>query len=476
MRAAVEPSRRARLALRIPALIRAAMVIPATALPWIVLAAIAVPWGVATPTEGPEHSRGKRTRGGKTETTRTAEARPDFEGLAARQAEETIADRRWLHEHPELSMREHRTQEWIRRRLAAIPGINFVDGEWGTGLVALLRGGKPGPLVAWRADIDALPITEETGLPYASTAVDTLNDRQVGVMHACGHDIHAAVLLGTARLLSETRAEMPGSVLFLVQPGEEVGEGAELLIRGGVLEKSGSPVAIFGIHDHPTLLSGQVGYCPGWATANVDDFRIKVLGKGGHGAYPHRTVDPVLIAAQIVIGLQSIRSREVDTSERAVITVGSIRGGNTSNIIPEEVELRGTVRSLDPQVREQIREAVLRTAKGIAQAAGAPEPEIRYRYGTPSLYNHPDEVERAARVLRRVAGEDQVIRYEPGMGGEDFAYYTQKIPGFMWRLGVARPGEHQNLHSPDFNPDEAAIPLGVRLAAEVLWERLEAEE
>lgn len=421
-------------------------------------------------------SPGKGSRGGTAVTMKAVQARPDFEALVAAQAEETIGDRRWLHQHPELSMREHRTQAWIRERLLAIPGIELVEGEWGTGLVALLRGGRPGPLVAWRADIDALPITEETGLPYASIAADTLDGRQVGVMHACGHDIHAAVLLGAARVLSQSRVEMPGSVLFLVQPGEEVGEGAALLIREGALVKAGTPVAIFGIHDHPTLLRGQAGYCPGWATANVDDFRIKVLGKGGHGAYPHRTVDPVIIAAQIVIGLQSIRSRELDTAERAVITVGSIRGGNTSNIIPDAVELRGTVRSLDPEVREQIREAVLRTAKGIAQAAGAPEPEIRYRYGTPSLYNNPDEVERAVRVLRRVVGEDQLIRYEPGMGGEDFSYFTRQIPGFMWRVGVARPGEHQNLHSPDFDPDEAAIPLGVRLAVEVLWERMEAGE
>jgi len=402
--------------------------------------------------------------------------RPDFAALAARHAEQTMADRRWLHQHPELSLREFKTQAWLRDKLREIPGIEFVEGEWGTGLVAILRGGRPGPLVACRADIDALPVTEATGLDYASTATDTLNGRKVGVMHACGHDVHAAVLLGAARVLSEVRETLPGSVLFLLQPAEEIGAGAYALIEAGALRAAGRPVAIYAIHDHPTILSGQVGYCPGWSAANVDDFRIQVLGRGGHGAYPHRTIDPVVIAAEMVLAFQKIRSREIDANSPAVITIGAIRGGTASNVIPDRVELHGTARSLDPAVRERIRDAIIRTAKGIAEAAGAPEPEIRYNYGTPSMYNHPVEAERAAAVLRRVLGEENVLHYAPGMGGEDFCWYGREIPAFMWRLGVGRPGEQQSLHSPTFVPEEPAIPLGARLMAEILWERLACGE
>jgi amidohydrolase len=390
-------------------------------------------------------------------------------------AERTIADRRWMHQHPELSRREFRTQEYLRSRLLEIPGVELIEGKWGTGLVAVLRGGKPGPLVGYRADMDALPITEETGLPFASTAVDSLRGREVGVMHACGHDLHCAVLLGIARVLSQARADLPGSVLFLLEPAEEVGEGAETLIKGGALAVAGRPVAIYAIHDNARQPYGQVGWCPGYASANVDDFRVRVIGRGGHGAYPHRTIDPVVIAAQMVLGLQSIRSREIDTTDRAVITVGTIHGGDASNVIPDEVELRGTVRSLDPEVREQIRSAVLRTVTGIASAAGAPEPDIHYGWGIPSVYNAPDLVEMTLPTLRRVLGEENVVQYEAGMGGEDFSLYQRELPGFIIRLGVGRPGREMTIHSSSFDPDERGIPLGVRVMSEVLWERAARE-
>jgi amidohydrolase len=401
--------------------------------------------------------------------------RPDFDVLTTAVAEQTIADRRWMHQHPELSLREFRTQEYLRARLTEIPGIELIEGEWGTGLVAALRGGKPGPLVGYRADMDALPITEETGLPFASTVIDSFRGRQVGVMHGCGHDLHCAVLLGIARVLSQARADLPGSILFLLEPAEEVGEGAELLIKGGALTAAGRPVAIYAIHVNARQPYGQVGWCPGYASANVDDFHVKVIGRGGHGAYPHRTIDPVVIAAQIVLALQSIRSREIDTTNRAVITVGSIRGGEVSNVIPDEVELRGTVRSLDPQVREQIRDSVLRTVKGIAAAAGAPEPRIRYGWGTPSVYNDPDLVEMTVPTLRRVLGDDNVVQYEPGMGGEDFSFFQRELPGFIIRLGVGRPDRDMTIHSSGFDPDERGIPLGVRVMSEVLYERAVTE-
>lgn len=402
----------------------------------------------------------------------TAAGGPDFAPLVAVHESQAIEARRWIHEHAELSLREVGTRDWIRGRLQEIPGVEFVEGEWGTGLVATLRGGRPGPIVAYRADIDALPLTEATGLPFACQATDTIGGRTVGVMHACGHDLHAAILLGTARVLSAVRDSMPGSLLLVVEPAEEIGAGAAALIRAGLFEDGRRPEAIFAIHDHPSLLTGQVGFCPGRSTANVDDFRIAILGSGGHGAYPHKTIDPIVVAAETVIALQSIVSREVDPAQQAVITVGSIHGGTASNVIPDRVELSGTVRSLEPDVRAQLQAAVIRTVEGIAAARGAPKPEIEYILGTPSMYNDPALVEETLPVLRRVAGEANVIRYEAAMGGEDFSEYEAIVPGFMFRLGVGRPDRPMTTHSPTFDPDERAIPIGMRLMAEILWDRL----
>ena len=205
----------------------------------------------------------------------------------------------------------------------------------------------------------------------------------------------------------------------------------------------------------------------------MDEFRVRVLGRGGHGAYPHMAIDPVVIASQTVMALQTIVSREVDAARQAVITIGSIQGGNSSNVIPEFVDLRGTVRTLEPDLRDHVRDAIVRTIKGIAAAAGAPEPEINYIYGTPAMYNDPALVEETLKTMRAVIGDENVIRYEPAMGGEDFAYYQSQVPGFMFRLGVGRPDRPMSLHNPSFDPDERAIPLGVRLMCEILWDRLE---
>lgn len=426
-----------------------------------VLAAWAATCGVAL-AEGPTGTAGA------TETTGV-----DWTALADREAARAIQDRRWMHENAELSLREFKTQAYLTKRLAEIPGIEQVEGAWGTGLVAILRGGRPGPLVAYRADFDGLPIREETRLPFACTRTDTLAGREVGVMHACGHDVHTAILLGAARVLAGMREALPGSILFVLEPAEEVGAGAPALIQAGLFEDGRKPQAIYAIHDHPTLFYGQVGYCPGHSTASVDDFRITVTGKGGHGAYPHKSIDPVVIASEMVIAFQSIVSREVDAAEEAVLTVGSIHGGTASNIIPDEVVLRGTVRTLTPGARELIHAALLRTANGIATAHGAPEPKIEYSFGTPSMWNDPDLVERTLPVLRRGVGESNVIRYEAGMGGEDFSFYQQVVPGFMFRLGVGRPDRPMNIHSATFDPDERAIPLGIRLVTEILADALE---
>jgi amidohydrolase len=407
-----------------------------------------------------------------TMTGRPAGGSPEFETIVRARAEETIENRRWLHRNAELSLREFETQKWVRARLEAIPGVELVPGAWATGLIATLKGGRPGPVVAYRADMDALPITEETGLPFACAATDTMGGSTVGVMHACGHDMHTAMLIATAQALSEVRDQMPGTVLFVLEPGEEVGAGAVNLIRAGAFDGARRPEAIYAIHVHPTLMPDQIGYCPGQSTANVDEVRIRVLGRGGHGAYPHKTIDPVVIACQMVIGFQTIVSREVNANDSAVISVGAIHGGSSSNVIPAFVDLRATVRTLTPEARTIVQDAIIRTAKGIAAAGGAPEPEITYILGTPAMYNDPKLVDETLPGLRRAAGDANVIRYEPALGGEDFSEYQKILPGFMFRLGVGRADRQMSNHSPTFDPDEAGLALGVRAMCEILWDRL----
>lgn len=401
-----------------------------------------------------------------------AAADPDFDALVRSREGRLLEWRRWLHAHAELAFREHATQAWMRERLLEIPGVRLVEGDWKTGLVAILEGGKAGGLLAYRADMDGLPITEATGLAFACARADTLGGRDVGVMHACGHDLHLAMLLGVASTLSEVRSEMPGRLLLVVQPAEEIGAGAASMIASGLFEGGRRPEAIFAIHDHPTLPFGQIGYCPGRSAAAVDDFRVKVLGRGGHGAYPHKTIDPVVIAAEMVLAFQSIVSREVDAAEQAVLTVASIQGGSgATNVVPDHVEIAGTVRTLEPAVRSQMQAALERTARGIASAHGAPEPEILYSLGTPSVHNDPALVDETLPVFERVLGREQVVRYAPALGGEDFSYYQEQVPGFIFRLGVGRPDRAMTLHSPTFDPDERAMALGARVLCEVLWER-----
>lgn len=400
---------------------------------------------------------------------------PDFETIARSFEEETIADRRWLHENPELSNRETKTQAYLSRALAEIPGITFVDGDWGTGLVAKLHGGKPGPLVAWRADIDALPITEDTDLPYRSTCRDTLRGgRSVGVMHACGHDLHMSIALGAIRTLSAVRDQMPGTLLIIFQPAEETGDGAHDMLAAGLFSGENKPRCVLAFHDHPTIAYGQVGSCSGWSTANVDGFRLTVKGRGGHGAYPHRSIDPVSLAAKMVLAFNDIVAREIDVNHHAVISVGRIEGGAKGNVIPHEVRLEATVRTHDDETRQAVRSKVERVVSSLAQSVGAPEPGLEYYFGTPAGYNNPELVEQARTVFRRVLGPENSITYPPGMGGEDFSRYGQVVPGFQFRIGVAPPGQENtmSLHSPQFNADERAVGLGMRLVAEVLWDQL----
>jgi len=400
--------------------------------------------------------------------------RPDFEALVAKNEPAAVELRRALHEHPELSLREHETQRTLIRTLAGIPGVELVEGDWGTGIVAQLEGGRPGPIVAWRTDMDGLPITEATGLPFASTREDTLSGgRETGVMHACGHDLHMSIAVGMMRVLSEVRDELPGTVLFIGQPAEENGAGAAQLLEAGLFEDGRRPRCALALHVHPTIPFGKVGSRPGPSTANVDGFRLRVIGTGGHGAYPHEAVDPVTLAARMVLAFQAIVSREISVNRSCVISVGSIQGGTTSNVIPDHVLIEATVRSRDDETREALREKVGRTVRGLAAAAGAPEPELDYYFGTPAGYNDPALVAECRSVFGRILGAENEILYEPSMGGEDFSRYGREVPSFQFRLGVGRSDREMALHRANFDPDERAVALGVRLAAELVWDQLQ---
>lgn len=404
--------------------------------------------------------------------TSSLAAAPDLAALAARHEAATLADRRWLHQHPELSGREVATRAYLSERLGEIPGVEMVAGDWGLGLVAVLRGALPGPVIAWRADMDALPISETVDVPFASTRRDTLSGgREVGVMHACGHDIHMSVSLGALRVLAETRDQLAGTIVWIFQPAEETGEGAYALIEAGVLAVAGGIERAFALHDHPTIQTGQAGVCAGRATANVDGFRLTVRGSGGHGAYPHTTIDPVSLAARIVLALEGIVARETDPNHPAVISVGHIAGGAKANVIPDAVVLEATVRTRDPETRALVQQKIERTVRGLAAAAGAPEPELLYDLGTPAGRNDPALSHEVVDVMRRVLGEENVVEYLPGMGGEDFGRFSAAVPGVQFRLGVGRPDREMDLHNPDFDPDERSVGIGVRLVAEILWDQ-----
>ncbi|MCP4545639.1 MAG: amidohydrolase [bacterium] len=402
-------------------------------------------------------------------------ADPDFKRLALDQEEQILEDRRHLHQYPELSLREFETQAYLLAALERIPGVTLVEGDWGTGVVAILEGGRPGPLVAWRTDMDGLPVTETTGLPFASTRRDTVKGgKQVGVMHACGHDCHMSAALGIIRALSEVRAEMPGRVLFIGEPAEEIGAGAKRLLRAGIFEDGRKPRVVLGMHVHPTLELGTVGFCPGWATGNVDRFRLVVKGDGGHGAYPHLGVDPVTLAARMVLAFQSLISREINVNSNAVISVGLIEGGAKSNVIPDEVVIEATVRTHDQDTRLLVKGKIERTVQGLAMAAGAPEPELDYHLGTIAGYNDPELVEQVRAVIRRQLGDGMDVRYVAGLGGEDFAYFGQRVPGFQYRVGVVSPDDPvMNLHKGDFDPDERALVISVEVGAAAIWDQLQ---
>jgi len=382
-----------------------------------------------------------------------------------------IAWRRDIHEHPELSNRETRTAEIVANHLRSL-GLEVRTGVAHTGVVGVLKGGKPGPVVALRADMDALPVTEEVDVPFASKVRTTYNGQDVGVMHACGHDTHTAMLMGVAEILAGMRKDLPGTVKFIFQPAEEgapAGErgGAALMIEEGALDDP-KPSAIFGLHVLP-FPAGVIRYRPGAIMASADAFRIIVRGRQTHGAQPWNGIDPIVVASQIVLGLQTITSRQVDlTAGPDVITVGAINGGVRFNIIPDSVVMQGTIRTFDTAVRNDIHQRIRRTAESIAQSAGATAQVVIDTF-TAVTYNDPALTQQVLPTLREVAGANHVTLTTPITPAEDFSRYQQRVPGVFFFLGITPPGTDPAKaapnHSPRFFVDEAALPTGVRAMA-----------
>ena len=392
-----------------------------------------------------------------------------IDAAVAKVESNVIAVRRDIHQHPELGNREVRTAKLVADRLRAL-GINVQEKVAHTGVVGILKGGKPGKVVALRADMDALPVTEQVDLPFASKVRTTYNGQEVGVMHACGHDAHVAILLGVAEVLAGVRQDLRGTVKFIFQPAEEgapQGEegGAELMVKEGVLDNP-KVDAIFGLHVTSRFAVGELAYRPEGMMAAVDSLKIVVRGKQTHGAYPWLGVDPIVVSSQIVLGLQTIASRQMDTTVApVVVTIGSIHGGVRGNIIPDEVEMVGTLRALDAKMREEIHRRVKQTAETIATAAGATA-TVTIDRGYPITYNDPALTEQMVPTLRRVGGATSVRLVNPVLGAEDFSFFQQKVPGLFFWLGTRpanqTPEQAASNHSPMFFIDESGLGLGVR--------------
>jgi amidohydrolase len=380
-----------------------------------------------------------------------------------------IAWRRDIHQNPELSNREQRTGRLIADHLRAL-GIDVQTGVAHTGLVGVLKGGKPGPVVALRADMDALPVAEEGDLPFRSTVRSTYNNQEVGVMHACGHDAHVAILMAVAEALASVRDQLPGTVKFIFQPAEEgapAGEegGAAMMVKEGVLENP-RPDAVFGLHVISGIPAGTLAYRPGPLMAGADWMYITIRGRQTHGAWPWKGIDPVVTGAQIVLGLQNIVSRQIDVSkEPAVVTVATFHGGARANIIPDAVELSGTIRTFDDGMQEDIHARIKKIAEGIASANGATA-EVKITKAVPVTLNDAKLTEQMLPALKRVAGEGGSAVAARVMVGEDFSYFQQKVRGMFYFLGITPKDQDMAAaapnHSPRFYVDESALIQGAR--------------
>ncbi len=406
--------------------------------------------------------------------TSAAEAAPTRPQSIAAAAEslrsKLIAIRRDFHMHPELSNREERTAGIVAEQLRALGFDEVRTNVARHGVVALLKGAQPGPVVALRADMDALPINETMDVPYKSLFP--------GVKHACGHDAHTAVELGVAEVLSKMRAQIHGTVKFLFQPAEEsVPEdeegGAILMIKEGALENP-RPIAIFGLHTTPEVETGRIGFRSGPAQASSDGFVITVQGKMSHAAAPEKGIDTIVVAAECVSALQSIRSRRIDTFEPVVITIGTIHGGNRQNILAQEVKMAGTVRTFSEEARTRVEQLMRETLAGITAAYGA-RFEMQYHHGTMVVYNDPKLVEESLPSIRRAVGETNLVEVPKRMGAEDFCFYQQVVPGFFLRLGSGNQakGIIAEGHTPEFDIDEECLVVGVKVMANLVLDFLE---
>jgi amidohydrolase len=381
-----------------------------------------------------------------------------------------------LHRHPELSLHEEKTAAKLADRLRRL-GFDVTAGVGGHGLVGLLRNGA-GPTVLLRTDLDGLPIEEKTGLPYASRETFTRETGEtVSVMPACGHDLHMTAWIAAATLLSRNRSEWRGTVMLVGQPAEELGSGAEAMLRDGLFSRFPKPDAAFAIHDSADFPAGIVAYTAGHALASADSVDVTFFGKGGHGAYPHKTVDPIVIASRFVLAVQTLVSRERNPLDPAVVTVGSFHAGSKHNIVPDEAKLQLTVRAYKDEVRRHLLDGIARIAKAEAGAAGAPrEPEVRVVESTPSTNNDPALCARLAEALRRTLGAENVVEAPPVMGAEDFSEYGRAgVPAAIFWVGAVEPSRYERaketgeplpgLHSPMFAPDRER---SIRTAATVV--------
>jgi amidohydrolase len=382
---------------------------------------------------------------------------------------EIINIRRFLHMNPELSNQEYETSKLVATKLLSM-GLDIQTGIAKTGVTGLLRGSHQGITIALRGDMDALPIQEQTNIPYKS-----LNS---GIMHACGHDVHTSIVLGTALVLSHLKEKIKGNIKFIFQPAEEGAPpdeegGAALMVKEGVLEEP--PVrAIFALHVWPDTEVGKVLFSSGPILASADNFELVLKGKSAHGARPHEGIDAIVLAAQNIVAVHSIMSRVIDPADPAVVTFGKIQGGSRSNILASEVRLQGTVRTFTQTNREKIERLLENTAKGITRPQGA-NSDVIYRKGAPPVENHPELAAVMFPTLDAVLGEKNVLPLHPQMVAEDFSEYCQKIPGFYFFLGVKSPGQESMppLHNPLFNPDERSIAMGVRIFCHLLLDCLE---
>jgi amidohydrolase len=396
-----------------------------------------------------------------------------------RYAAEIIELRHHFHQYPELGNREFETARLVAAHLEKLGFDEIQTDVAHTGVVGILEGARPGPVVAIRADMDALPVTEDTPYSFKSTVRTTYLGMDVGVSHACGHDVHTAVQLGVASVLASMRDELPGTVKFIFQPAEEgppPGEdgGAPLMVEEGVLENP-RPSAIFALHTNPSLEVGEVGYTSGPIYASSDHFAITIRGQQAHGAAPHLSIDPIVMASQAVTAFQTIRSRNLSPLEPSVLSVGIFRSGERFNIIPAEVYMEGTVRAYNPDVRDAIERRMGEILAGITQAGGGTY-EFTYSRGAPPTINDADLAERAAVTMSRVLGSENVHVMEPLMAAEDFAYFANIVPGFYINLGTTKPGTSSGWnHTPNFMADDGSVPVGMRVMSNLLLEYLTAE-